>query len=114
MIAFAPRNPGEVRFRHRDVFDHSKFTGEFQCVRGIATGFVKMTGATMSYRQIGQAARLCDKVAASLRQMERGLAVLDGAGVVATPKVNKSEDEANMRKFRQVAGSPAFGESKLG
>jgi hypothetical protein len=68
-------------------------------VSGIPFGFFQVSSASMRDRQVSKAPRFHNKIAASSRQLERCVTVVDRLRKVPSKNVNQSKNKSNVRRF---------------
>src|SRR5882762_392284 len=79
-----PRDPRQVRFRHRDVFSHLQFGSENERVISKLFRKIDISISAMGDRQISEASRFNNEIATASRQFKCRLTMRDRVSKIST------------------------------
>src|SRR5205085_10418031 len=96
---FLPRDPGQVRFRHRDVFSHLQFRSENERLISKLFRKIDISISAVRHRQISEASRLNHEITTAPRHFKCRLKMRNCLCKISTKEINQSESEANVRRY---------------
>ena len=102
MILLLPCNPREACFCHRDVFDHSEFSGEFDRSLRFSRATRDVTQPAERHRSVTQATRLQNQITSLLGHRKSYSTLFDRIAKIAVTQLNQSQDKINMSGLRRI------------